>query len=183
MKLFIASDIHGSEYYCSKMVDAFKAESCDKMVLLGDILYHGPRNALPKDYNPPKVIELLNGLRDQIICVRGNCDTEVDQMVLSFPVLTKSTVIFDGKATIYLNHGHDRETLENALPDGSILVCGHTHVPCAVESNGHWYLNPGSVSIPKEDSEHSYMIYEDGVFVWKTLDGEEYNRFEMSLNS
>ena len=180
MKLFIASDIHGSMHWCGKMLDAFKKENADKLVLLGDILYHGPRNDLPDGYDPKAVIDALNPLADKIICVRGNCDTEVDQMVLSFPVLTKIAVIYDGKLTIYLNHGHDRDILENSLPNGSVLLCGHTHVPTAKNCGSHWYLNPGSVSIPKEDSDHSYLVYEDNTFIWKNLDGETYNTLELN---
>ncbi len=179
MKLFIASDIHGSMYYCAQMLEAFEKEKADRLVLLGDILYHGPRNDLPMGYEPKAVIEALNAYSDKIICVRGNCDTEVDQMVLSFPVLTKTAVIFDGERVLYLNHGHDRELVENSLPEGSVLICGHTHVPTAIEQNGHWYINPGSVSIPKENSAHSYMTYEDGLFTWKTLGGEMYNTMEI----
>lgn len=179
MKLFIASDIHGSMYYCAQMLEAFEKEKADRLVLLGDILYHGPRNDLPMGYEPKAVIEALNAYSDKIICVRGNCDTEVDQMVLSFPVLTKTAVIFDGERVLYLNHGHDREILENSLPEGSVLICGHTHVPTATQQNGHWYINPGSVSIPKENSAHSYMTYEDGLFTWKTLGGEMYNTMEI----
>ena len=181
MRLFIASDIHGSMHYCRKMLDAFEREQADRLVLLGDILYHGPRNDLPTEYNPKAVIEALNPLSHKIICVQGNCDTEVDQMVLSFPILTKTAVIFDGETTIYLNHGHSRETLENTIPSGSILLCGHTHVPVAKEINGHWYLNPGSVSIPKEASENGYVIYESGTFEWKNLDGKVYN--ELNINN
>ena len=179
MKLFIASDIHGSMYYCAQMLEAFEKEKADRLVLLGDILYHGPRNDLPMGYEPKAVIEALNAYSDKIICVRGNCDTEVDQMVLSFPVLTKTAVIFDGERVFYLNHGHDRELVENSLPEGSVLICGHTHVPTAIEQNGHWYINPGSVSIPKENSVHSYITYEDGLFTWKTLGGKMYNTMEI----
>lgn len=179
MKLFIASDIHGSMHWCGKMLDVFNRENADRLVILGDILYHGPRNDLPEGYEPKAVIDALNPLADRIICVRGNCDTEVDQMVLKFPIMQKTALLFDGSTALYLNHGHDREILENSLPCGCVLLCGHTHVPAAKEENGHWYLNPGSVSIPKEDSQHSYMIYEDGVFTWKNLDGESYNTLKV----
>lgn len=175
MKLFIASDIHGSMYYCSKMLNAWNCENPDKLVLLGDILYHGPRNDLPEDYNPKAVIEALNEISDKIICVRGNCDTEVDQMVLKFPVLAEYSVIFDSDITMYLNHGHNREILEKNLPAKSYLLCGHTHVPACEDCGKYIYLNPGSVSIPKENSQHGYMIYEDGMFLWKNLDGEIYS--------
>ena len=130
MKLFIASDIHGSEFYCRKMLDCYKNEKADKMLLLGDILYHGPRNDLPKDYNPKAIIELLNNMKDEILCIRGNCEAEVDQMVLSFPVLADYCVIYDGDTTIFATHGHKYN--EDNLPPlkkGDILLNGHTHVP------------------------------------------------------
>ena len=173
MKLFIASDIHGSEFYCRKLIGAYKREEADKMLLLGDILYHGPRNDLPEGYAPKAVIELLNALKDEILCVRGNCDTEVDQMVLSFPVLADYAVIFDGDTTVYATHGHVYN--EGKLPPlskGDILLHGHTHVPACNEHEDYTYINPGSVSIPKENSHHGYMILENGVFTWKTLEGE-----------
>lgn len=169
MKLFIASDIHGSSFYCNQMIDCFKSENCDKMLLLGDILYHGPRNDLPKDYNPKQVIEMLNILANDILCVRGNCDTEVDQMVLNFPVLADYCTIFDGKLTIYATHGHHIDDIK-CVP-GSVVLGGHTHIPCCEKRDGYTYINPGSVSIPKENSHHGYIIYSDGNFTWKDFDG------------
>lgn len=172
MKLFIASDIHGSAYYADLMVKAFAASGADKLVLLGDILYHGPRNDLPRDYAPKKVTEYLNPLGDKIIAVRGNCESEVDQMVLTFPVASDYGVIFDGTRTIYLSHGH------RAVPPmaaGTAYLTGHTHVPKNTTENGVACMNPGSVSIPKENSPHSYMIYENGTFVWFDLEtGKQY---------
>ena len=172
MKYFIASDIHGSEYYCKRMLQSYKNEKADKLVLLGDILYHGPRNDLPKDYAPKKVIELLNPLKNEILAVRGNCDTEVDQMVLSFPILADYAIISEGERMIYITHGHNFN--ENNLPplgEGDILLHGHTHVPKCTEHENYVYMNPGSVSIPKEESHHGYMILENGIFTWKDFDG------------
>lgn len=178
MKLMIASDIHGSEYYLNKLLKAYEIEKPDKLIILGDILYHGPRNDLPKDYNPKSVISLLNPLKDKLLCVRGNCDTEVDQMVLDFPVMADYSIIFvDGK-TIYMTHGHHfGEDNPPNISSGEILLCGHTHVPKCEDKNGYIYMNPGSVSIPKEGSEHSYMVYENSMFIWKSLDGSEYKKF------
>ena len=175
MKLFIASDIHGSAYYAEKMIDAFKKELCGKMVILGDILYHGPRNDLPKDYNPKKVIDMLNGMSDEILCVRGNCEAEVDQMVLDFPIMAEYAVFYVKNRMIFATHGHIYN--ENALPklkEGDILLHGHTHVPVCRElcSGKYIYMNPGSVSIPKENSEHGYMIIDDNKAEWKTLEGK-----------
>jgi len=178
MKLMIASDIHGSAFYCEKLLDAFKRENPDMLLLLGDVLYHGPRNDLPEYYAPKKVIDLLNPLKDYILCVRGNCDTEVDQMVLDFPVLADYCILCDGDVTMYATHGHNYN--EQKLPpisNGTVLLNGHTHVPKCTEHEGYVYINPGSVSIPKENSEHSYMIYENGKFEWKNLDGEVYNTY------
>lgn len=173
MKLLIASDIHGSEHFCRKLIGAYKREEADKMLLLGDILYHGPRNDLPQGYNPKAVIDLLNAMKDEILCVRGNCDTEVDQMVLEFPVLADYAVIFDEKATVYATHGHVyNESKLPPLQKGDILLHGHTHVPACSEHENYTYINPGSVSIPKENSNHGYMILENGVFTWKNLEGD-----------
>ena len=174
MKWMIASDIHGSEYYCRELLEAFEREQPDRLLLLGDILYHGPRNDLPKGYQPKKVIELLNHYKQDILCVRGNCDTEVDQMVLEFPILADYCVIADGKSLIYATHGHHFN--EQNLPPfhkGDILLCGHTHVPKCTEHADYIYMNPGSVSIPKEGSWHGYMILENGRFFWKDLQGVE----------
>lgn len=172
MKFLIASDIHGSEYYCRKMLECYKAEKADKILLLGDILYHGPRNDLPREYNPKAVIEMLNALKNDILCVRGNCDTEVDQMVLNFPILADYCIITHNNKIIYATHGH-KFNAENLPPlqKGDILLHGHTHIPVCEEYDNFTYINPGSVSIPKNDSHHAYMIFEDGVFYWKDLDG------------
>lgn len=176
MKWFIASDIHGSEYYCKKMIDAYRSEEADKILLLGDVLYHGPRNDLPKDYNPKSVINMLNELKDKILCVRGNCDTEVDQMVLEFPILADYCIICEGNKIIYATHGHNYN--ENSLPPlqkGDILLHGHTHVPKCVNHDNYTYINPGSVSIPKENSHHGYVILENGKFIWKDFEGNIIN--------
>ncbi len=170
MKLMIASDLHGSAYYTRVLVQRAAQEQPDKLVLLGDLLYHGPRNDLPREYAPKQVIELLNPLAGKLLCVRGNCDCEVDQMVLTFPVLADYGVLFlDGRA-VYLTHGHVINT-QHPLPfsDGDILLHGHTHVPVCEKQENYWYLNPGSVSIPKHGSRHSYMLYENGTFQWLDL--------------
>ena len=147
MKLMIASDIHGSSYYCRKMIEAFNRESADRLLLLGDILYHGPRNDLPKDYNPKDVIAMLNPLKKTLLCVRGNCDTEVDQMVLDFPILADYCLLALDGHTIFATHGH-RHNPQNLPPlkDGDILLNGHTHVPANEDMGVYTYMNPGSVS-------------------------------------
>ena len=176
MKWMIASDIHGSEYYCNQLLEAYKSEGADRLLLLGDILYHGPRNDLPKDYAPKKVIAMLNAMKDEILCVRGNCDTEVDQMVLEFPVLADYCVLPVENRIVYATHGHNYNTSKvPPMMPGDVLLHGHTHIPAWEEfGNGNLYLNPGSVSIPKEDSPHSYLLLKDGTFYWKTLGGETY---------
>ena len=179
MKFLICSDIHGSAKYCEMLLKAFENEKCDKMLLLGDILYHGPRNDLPEEYAPKKVIELLNPLKDRLLCVRGNCDTEVDQMVLNFPILADYCVIPVGERLLYATHGH-KWSPQNLPPlsYGDILLNGHTHVPKCENMGDFIYMNCGSVSIPKENSPHSYMLLEDGKFYWKNLEnGEIYNQF------
>ena len=177
MKWMIASDIHGSAFYCQQMLRRFEEEKADRLILLGDLLYHGPRNDLPAEYQPKKVIEMLNGIRDRLLCVRGNCDCEVDQMVLQFPILADYAVLDAGERLIYATHGHvyNPEKLP-PLKTGDILLFGHTHTPLHAEKDGILCLNPGSVSIPKESSAHGYMTYEDGIFRWKTLDGKEYGQ-------
>lgn len=170
MKIIIASDIHGSASWCHKLLQAWKAEGAAKLLLLGDILYHGPRNDLPDAYNPKEVLSMLNPLRDDLLCVRGNCDTEVDQMVLKFPILADYSILFAGDRMIYATHGHTYNP-DNPPPfsKGSILLNGHTHVPACTEMNTFLYINPGSVSIPKENSPHSYMIWDENCFNWKDL--------------
>jgi len=179
-KLMIASDIHGSAYYCKKMIERYRAEHAERLVLLGDILYHGPRNDLPRDYAPKDVIKMLNPLADEILCVRGNCDTEVDQMVLDFSVMSESALIMTEGAVIYATHGHIfGEDNPPPIGRGGILLCGHTHIPACRENNEITYMNPGSVSIPKENSENSCMTYENGVFSWMNLDGKVYAKAEI----
>lgn len=172
MKWMIASDLHGSAYYCRKMLEAFEREGADRLFLLGDLLYHGPRNDLPREYAPKEVIPLLNGKKEKLLCVRGNCDAEVDQMVLEFPVLADYAVLSVGQRLIYATHGHIYH-VKNLPPlaPGDVLLHGHTHVPAWTEfGQGNLYLNPGSVSIPKENSPHSYMTLEGNTMQWKELE-------------
>ena len=177
MKLLIASDLHGSAKYCRELLEAWDRERPEKVLLLGDILYHGPRNDLPEEYRPKEVLAMLNERRREILCVRGNCDTEVDQMVLLFPILADYGFLWIDGYRIYATHGHVYNT-GNLPPmqEGDILLHGHTHVPAWERHEGILYLNPGSVSIPKEQSPRGYMTLEEGVFSWKTLDGEIYHR-------
>lgn len=181
MKYLIASDIHGSAYYCQLLLKQIEKENPDKVLILGDILYHGPRNDLPKGYAPKEVIAMLNPLKDMLLCVRGNCDAEVDQMVLQFPIMADyNTVSADGH-TFYLSHGHiyGKDNLPQ-MNKGDILLGGHTHVPEIVDIDGKIYMNCGSVSIPKENSPHSFMVYENNEFLWKNLEnGEVYRSYKL----
>ena len=181
MKWMIASDLHGSAVYCRRMIEAFEREDADRLLLLGDLLYHGPRNDLPEGYAPKEVISMLNGMKPKLLCVRGNCDAEVDQMVLDFPILADYAVLPVGQRLVYATHGHVHN-LKNLPPlaPGDILLHGHTHIPAWTEfGEENLYLNPGSLSIPKEGSAHSYMTLEGKTFRWKTLEGETYH--ELSL--
>ncbi len=181
MKFLICSDIHGSAYYCDLLLRAIKKDKADKILVLGDILYHGPRNDLPRDYAPKKVIEMLNPLKDKLLCVRGNCDTEVDQMVLNFPILADYAIISVGKRLIYATHGH-KFNQDNLPPmaKNDILLNGHTHVSKCTEYDDYIYMNTGSVSIPKENTPHSYMLLEENKFIWKNLEtGKVYKEYEI----
>ena len=181
MKLLIASDIHGAADCCRRLLDAAARENADRLLLLGDILYHGPRNDLPPDYAPKEVIALLNAQKGKIFCVRGNCDTEVDQMVLDFPVLADYAVFTAGAQLIYATHGHVYNTAHlPPLQPGDILLHGHTHVPAWQPfGEDNYYLNPGSVSIPKENTPRSYMTLQEGMFTWKDLDGAAYHTLRL----
>lgn len=180
MKYMIASDIHGSEFYAERLNEAFEKEKADRLILLGDLLYHGPRNDLPKGYNPKAVIEILNSLSEKILAVRGNCDAEVDQMVLSFPIMAEYAVAEYGGKLLYLTHGHIYgEENPPKLAKGDILICGHTHVPKCTEHDGFVYMNPGSASIPKEMSPNGYMTLEGSEFIWKSFDDGEWLRYSI----
>lgn len=178
MKFLIASDIHGSAPQLERLLSAFEREAADRLVLLGDILYHGPRNDLPEGYAPKACIALLSPLADRILAVRGNCDTEVDQMVLPFPILADYAVIPAKGRLIYLSHGHKYgENDPPPLAKGDILLGGHTHVAKIAEKDGYTYLNPGSISIPKENTPQGYILFDGEAFLFKTLDGTVYDTY------
>lgn len=170
MKWMIASDLHGSARCCRAMLDAFRREGAERLVLLGDLLYHGPRNDFPEEYDTRAVTALLNGVKDRLLCVRGNCDSEVDQMVLEFPMLAEYAFLAPDGLTIFAVHGHNYGP-DNPPPlrPGDFLLCGHTHLPVRRDRGGYTYLNPGSLSLPKEGTPHSYMTLEGGVFTWHDL--------------
>ena len=180
MKWMIASDIHGSARYCEALLEAFDREESDRLLLLGDILYHGPRNDLPEGYAPKTVIAMLNGRKDRICCVRGNCDTEVDQMVLEFPILADYAVLTEKEKMIFVTHGHRfHEKQLPPLRKGDILLNGHTHICACREHVDYIYMNPGSVSIPKENTPHAYMTLENGLFLWKDFEGNIFHTYQI----
>lgn len=204
MKWMIASDIHGSAKFCGELIDAYRRERAARLILLGDLLYHGPRNDLPEGYDPKAVIGMLNGMKESLLCVRGNCDAEVDAMVLDFPIMAEYALLGLGSRTVFITHGHkfNEENLP-PLKNGDILLHGHTHVPkcesheAAGGRPSFVCMNPGSVSLPKQGSPRGYMTaefsaellptaggasesgerWQSGLFLWKTLEGEEYQRY------
>lgn len=180
MKLFIASDIHGSAFYCRKLLDTYEKEKAERMILLGDILYHGPRNDLPEEYAPKEVIRMLNERKHEIYAVRGNCEAEVDQMVLEFPVLADYMLFFESGHAVYATHGHVYN--EDCLPPmkpGDALLHGHTHVLRAEKKGDISILNPGSVSIPKNGNPPTYAVLEDGVFAIRDFEGRTIREFTL----
>ncbi len=181
MKLLIASDIHGSAVCCRRLLERFEAEQADRMLFLGDILYHGPRNDLPEGYAPKDVIAMLNEKKELIYAVRGNCEAEVDQMVLQFPVMADYGILPLGEKMVYFTHGHVYN--EEHLPPmmkGDILLHGHTHILKAEKRETYTLLNPGSVSIPKGGNPRTYATLENGVFRILTLDGEEVTSLDLN---
>ena len=171
MKYLIASDIHGSAYYAEKVAQRFIDEKVDYLVLLGDIYNHGPRNPFPKDYAPLKVADILNALNDKLIVIKGNCDSEVDTLISEFDFIN-DMVITSGNKTVFLTHGHvyNKDCLPKTKFDA--IIYGHFHTGF-IEKQGETVIaNPGSTSLPKNDTPNSYMILEDGVLTLKTIDGE-----------
>lgn len=174
MKILIASDIHGDIECCEKTFEAFEREGAERILLLGDLLYHGPRNNLPCGYMPKKVIELLNSKKELILAVRGNCDSEVDQMVLDFPILADYAHLSWDGLSIIATHGH-KFSPDSPPPmrQGEILITGHTHVYASIDfGNENHYLNPGSVTLPKNGNPKTYLVYENRSFTLKTFDGK-----------
>ncbi len=166
MKYLICSDIHGSAYYCRLLAARFREEGAEKLLLLGDLLYHGARNPLPREYSTLGCAEILNSMKEHIVCVKGNCDSEVDPLVLDFPLEADLLLMPLAERTLFFTHGHKTPAL---LKKGDVLVCGHFHVPAFEERENYTYVNCGSVSIPKEGSPHSYLVLEDRTLCWKDV--------------
>jgi len=180
MKIFVISDIHGSNHYLNKALEAYEEEKADYLLILGDELYHGPRNPLPEDYNPKEVSEKLNRYKEKIITVRGNCDSEVDQMLLEYPIMSDYSILFLNQKKIFATHGHiySEEKLPH-LSKGDIFIYGHTHLPVAKKEDGIYILNPGSITLPKGGNKNSYGLFEDNNFYVKDLDGNVIKKIEL----
>lgn len=182
MKLMFASDIHGDITRAKQVFEIYEREGAQKLILLGDLLYFGPRNTLTDNYNPQEVIKLLNENKEKLLCVRGNCDAEVDQMVLDFPIMADYAYLCVDGLSMMLTHGHKINKENSNLQKGELLVHGHTHILCIEEfGEGNIYINPGSTTYPKENNPPSYMIYENGTFEIKHLDsGELLKSFDLN---
>lgn len=171
MKILIASDLHGSAYYTAKVKERFIAEKADKIILLGDIYNHGPRNPFPKDYAPQEVAEILNGLKDKLIVVKGNCDSQVDTLISEFDFIEDCCILSEDK-TVLCTHGHvyNKDNLPATRFDA--IIYGHFHTGFIERINGVIVANAGSVSLPKNDTPRSYIILDGKKLILKTLDGE-----------
>ncbi len=181
MKMMIASDLHGSALYVKQMLEAFDREQADKLLLLGDLLYHGPRNPLPEQYDPKAVAAMLNGRKQQILCVRGNCDSEVDQMMLEFAILADYCIVAAGRRMVFATHGHHYN--ENSLPvlqPGDVLLHGHTHIPVLEDRGSYILANPGSVTLPKQNSLRGYLLLEDQLLTLKDLAGNAVRKLDLA---
>lgn len=172
MKFLFISDLHGSLYYSKKIDEIYEKENPDYIVFLGDLLYHGARNPLTREYDPKEVVEILNKYKYKVIGVRGNCDSEVDRMLIKFDMEATYTNIFIDGVRIYATHGHiyNFENLPK-INEGDVFIQGHTHIPLAEEKHGIYFINPGSITLPKGGSENSYSIYENREFRIKNIEG------------
>ena len=171
MKVLVISDIHGSSYYAEKIKELVARENPDKIILLGDLYYHGPRNNLTQEYAPMKVAEILNSLKDKLLVVKGNCDAEVDEMISDFKFEDHLLLDINGKK-IYFTHGHRYNIEVIPYEDFEVLIYGHIHQGFIQEKEGYLFANPGSISLPKCGTEHSYLILEKDKFILKNVDGE-----------
>jgi len=172
MKIFFMSDIHGSLFFLKKALERYKEEKAKYIVILGDVLYHGPRNPLPREYNPEAVADLLNEYKDKIIAVRGNCDSEVDQILIEYPMMSDYSIMLCNDRRIFLTHGHIfNENNFPSLSENDVLIHGHTHIPVAKKHNNIFVLNPGSLALPRDNIPNSYAILQDNLFQIKDLDG------------
>lgn len=181
MKIFFISDIHGSLYYAKKALEIFKKENADYIVILGDELYHGARNPLPLEYNPKEVAQLFNEFAHKIIAVRGNCDSEIDEMVLNFPMMSTYSIVLYNNRRLFLTHGHiyNEDNLPK-LSEGDVFAYGHIHIPKAEKKENIFIINPGSITFPKENNPNSYGVLEENTFKIKDLDGNVFKEISFS---
>ena len=182
MKFLVVSDIHGSYSSAERCVALFEKTQADRLILLGDYLYHGPRNPLPKDYDPKRAAAVLNGLKNEILAVRGNCDSEVDQMLLEFPMMSEALMVVNEGQMIYLTHGHrvSPDALPDILHEGDVFLYGHVHLPIAEKQNGRFVLNPGSITLPKQENPQSYGILTESGFTIVDLDDQIIKQIDFS---
>jgi hypothetical protein len=169
MKYLVVSDIHGSSYYARKIEEIYNREQPDKIILLGDLYYHGPRNSLTEEYNPMEVSKILNKYKDIILCTRGNCDAEVDEMISDFKFEDFIELKING-VDFFFSHGH-KYNMDNVPPNGDVVVYGHFHMGFIEEQYGVIFVNPGSISLPKNNTKHSYLIIDDKELILKDIDG------------
>lgn len=178
MKVLVVSDIHGSSYYAEKIKEIVERENPEQIILLGDLYYHGPRNELSQEYAPMKVAEVLNSLKDKLLVVKGNCDAEVDEMISDFKFEDYLLLDVNGKK-IYFTHGHKYNIEKIPYEDFDILIYGHIHQGFIQEKEGYLFANPGSISLPKCGTEHSYLILEEDKFILKDVEGKILQEYKL----
>ena len=175
MKWMVASDLHGSAYWCEKLVEAFEREQADRLILLGDILYHGPRNPLPEGHDPQRCAEILNRIRNRVVAVRGNCDASIDQVMLQFPIMADYMLLDLGEKLVFVTHGDQwGNDAPPAMAKGGVLVTGHTHVSACTVHPDFLYLNPGSPALPKDEGHRGYLLLDSRGAVFCEMDGTVY---------
>ena len=176
MKYLVVSDIHGSSFYAKKIQDIYNIEHPDKIILLGDLYYHGPRNFLTEEYNPMEVAKVLNKYKDIILCTKGNCDAEVDEMISEFKFEDYIELNING-VDFFFSHGH-KYNMDNIPPAGKVVVYGHFHTGFIEEQYGVIFANPGSISLPKNNTKHSYLVIDDKELILKDIDENIINKRE-----
>lgn len=177
MKYLVISDIHGSLYYMKKALDVFNNDNCDKLIILGDLYYHGPRNNLPELYNPMEVSKLLNNIKDKIICVKGNCDAFVDEMISEFKFNELEKITINNKNIIF-THGHIYN-IDNPIDDCDVLIYGHFHTGFINIKDNKIFINSGSISLPKNNTPNSYLIIEDNNIYLKDFNNQTIDKIKL----
>lgn len=171
MKVVVISDIHGSKFYANKIIEIMNDENPDKLILLGDLYYHGPRNPLTGEYNPGEVANILNSFKDKIIAIKGNCDAEVDEMISEFKLNEYLEVEINNRK-VFLSHGH-KYNIDSLPPvEFDVMLYGHFHMGFIHEENGMIIANPGSISLPKNNTKNSYLVIDEEKISLKDINGE-----------